>query len=426
MIGTIVGYGIVIIIGLVVLFFIIGIFANIVNKIKKLKQEGELSKLIVVELISTIVFVVSLIQWNRTPYGFWSFPTLLSPMFMIGFFFLYSSEFKRDENEPNSNEVDSLFDNLNMQKNQSSSASSWKSNNNSTQTNQSYARNQPMASSSWRTQSEPVGTWSEYDKERKNYSEENVEFIADVLKKYMTAQLRGVNPSVSILETQSLKEIYFNTYLPDEDKYERMEIERTLKGKELIQNFVKIEINAVARMSRLNNQNLSSINESHSIRAIAELIEPHLSFASYLENDKGKKLFKIIDKMFDLINEEHFTTINSSKQYIQTDSNKSNTSSITSALKYTLAVDFNQVGLNFASNPEMEKLWTGIRQYIFAEHYHEWIEYGELYDVSVYNWKNIFDTCIKNEIDAGLCELIYNVSSLISTCQQLCQHLSAA
>lgn len=248
--------------------------------------------------------------------------------------------------------------------------------------------------------------WSEYGE--KKYVGANVEFIADVLKKYMTTQLRDVNPSVSISKTQTLKEIYFNTYLPDEDKYERMKIERTLKGKELIQNFVKIEINAVARMSRLNNQDLSSINENYSIRAIAELIEPHLSFASYLENDKGKKLFKIIDKMFDLINEGHFTTINSSKQYIQTDSNKSNASSITSALKYTLAVDFNQVGLNFASNPEMEKLWTGIRQYIFAEHYHEWIEYGELYDVSVYNWKNIFDTCIKNEIDAGLCELIYN------------------
>ncbi len=256
--------------------------------------------------------------------------------------------------------------------------------------------------------SEQSNNWSEYGKDKRNYAEENVEFIADVLKKYMTTQLRDVNPSVSISKTQTLKEIYFNTYLPDEDKYERMKIERTLKGKELIQNFVKIEINAVARMSRLNNHNLSSINENYSIRAIAELIEPHLSFASYLENDKGKKLFKIIDKMFDLINEGHFTTINSSKQYIQTDSNKSNASSITSALKYTLAVDFNQVGLNFASNPEMEKLWTGIRQYIFAEHYHEWIEYGELYDVSVYNWKNIFDTCIKNEIDAGLCELIYN------------------
>ncbi len=408
MIGSIVGYGIVIIIGLVVLLFVIGLFAGVVDKITRLKREGKLPILVIVELISTIIFVVSLIQWNKTPYGFWGGSILLSSVLMIGFFFFYGSEFKRDENEPGSNEVDSLFDNLNTRRNQLSSASILKSSNNSMQTNHSYVRKQQMVSSSWKIQSEPVGSWSEYDKERKNYAEENIQFIADVLKKYMTTQLRGVNPSVSISEIQSLKEIYFNTYLPDEDKYERMEIERTLKGKELIQNFVKIEINAVARMSRLNNQNLSSINENYSIRAIAELIEPHLSFASYLENDKGKKLFKIIDKMFDLINEEHFTTINSSKQYIQTDSNKSNASSITSALKYTLAVDCNQVGLNFASNPEMEKLWTGIRQYIFAEHYHEWIEYGELYDVSVYNWKNIFDTCIKNEIDAGLCELIYN------------------
>ena len=71
MIGSIVGYGIVIIIGLVVLLFVIGLFAGVVDKITRLKREGKLPILVIVELISTIIFVVSLIQWNKTPYGFW-------------------------------------------------------------------------------------------------------------------------------------------------------------------------------------------------------------------------------------------------------------------------------------------------------------------------------------------------------------------
>jgi len=40
MIGSIVGYGIVIIIGLVVLLFVIGLFAGVVDKITRLKREG--------------------------------------------------------------------------------------------------------------------------------------------------------------------------------------------------------------------------------------------------------------------------------------------------------------------------------------------------------------------------------------------------
>ena len=315
----------------------------------------------------------------------------------------------------NNDKVDSLFDNLNMRKNQRSSASSWKSNNHSAKTNPSYVQKQQ---SSWKVQSEPVGTWSEYDKERKNYSEENVEFIADFLKNFMTTQLRDINSSVCISETQKLKDIYFNTYLPDKDKYERMEIEKTAKGKELIQNFVKIEKNVAVCMLRLNNQILSRVDENFSIQAIAKVIEPHLSFASYLENDNGKELFKIIDKMFDLINEEHFSTINSSKQYIQINQNNSKASSVKKLLDYTLTVDLNLVCLNFASNPEMERLWTGIRQYIFTSHYHAWINYGELYDVSLYNWKNLFETCIKKEIDADLCELIYNEKKYTSSFEE--------
>lgn len=415
MIGSIVGYGIVIIIGLVVLLFVIGLFAGVVDKITRLKREGKLPILVIVELISTIIFVVSLIQWNKTPYGFWGGSILLSSVLMIGFFFFYGSEFKRDENEPGSNEVDSLFDNLNTRRNQLSSASTLKSSNNSTQTNQSYVRKQQMVSSSWKIQSEPVGSWSEYGKDKRNYAEENVEFIADFLKKNMTSQLRDINPTVSISETQTLKEIYFNTYLPDKDKYDRMEIEKTAKGKELIQNFVKIEKNVTVCLLHLNNQILSSVDENYSIRAIAELIEPHLSFSSFLENDKGKELFEIIDEMFNLINDEHFATINSSKQYIQINQNNSNTSSVKKVLDYTLAVDLNHVGRFFASNPEMERLWTGIRQYIFASHYHSWINYGEFYDISLYNWKNLFETCIKNDINAELCEYIYNEKKYASS-----------
>ena len=164
MIGTVVGYGVVIIIALVVLFFIIGIFAGIADKIARLKREGKLSVLVIVELISAIVFIMSIIQWNKTPYGIWAVPTLFSPLFIIGFFFFYGSEFKRDENEPDSNEVDSLFDKLNTRKKQFSSASTFKSNNNSTQTNQSYARHQQTASSSWKVSSEQSSTWSEYGK----------------------------------------------------------------------------------------------------------------------------------------------------------------------------------------------------------------------------------------------------------------------
>ena len=168
-------------------------------------------------------------------------------------------------------------------------------------------------------------------------------------------------------------------------------------------------------MLRLNNQILSSVDENYSIRAIAELIEPHLSFSSFLENDKGKELFGIIDEMFNLINDEHFATINSSKQYIQINQNNSNTSSVKKVLDYTLAVDLNHVGRFFASNPEMERLWTGIRQYIFAFHYHSWINYGEFYDISLYNWKNLFETCIKNDINDELCEYIYNEKKYASS-----------
>ena len=116
MIGTFVGYGIVIIIGLVVLFIIVGVLAGLVDKISRLKREGKLPILVVVELILTAIFIVSLIQWNKTPYGFWGGPILLSSMLMIGFFFFYSSKYKREVKEPDSNETESLFDNLNTKK----------------------------------------------------------------------------------------------------------------------------------------------------------------------------------------------------------------------------------------------------------------------------------------------------------------------
>ena len=408
MIGTIVGYGIVIIIGLVVLFFIIGIFANIVNKIKKLKQEGELSKLIVVELISIIVFVVSLIQWNRTPYGFWSFPTLLSPMFMIGFFFLYSSEFKRDENEPNSNEVDSLFDNLNMQKNQSFSVSSWKSNNNSTQTNQSYARNQQMASSSWMIQSEPSNSWSEYNKEKKNYSkqkEKNITFIKDKLKQIL-AEFLELDQKNSVLEETFNNS--FPIYTKNEGLTDGLTMEQILSNPKFMGFYIERLKTLFTHFFHIDENALNNITENDSISSVARLLEPYMTYTPYLdESNKGKKMFGLLDEMYDAITRIDLTNISDSvKNILQT--KPSSSESVRQILKYAFVYDINYLSQEFSSNLEMERLWQGFRQYLFVEKECPWIKIIGTYDVSPLYWKGLLDACIKENVSAALCEHLYD------------------
>jgi hypothetical protein len=167
----------------------------------------------IVEFIYVGVFIISIQQWSITPYsssnsGWWAWSILISVA--AGILFPIALKKKQNGNQEKLNILENFSDKQNTQKN------------NSTQTNQSFVRKQQMVSSSWKIQSEPVGSWSEYGKDKRNYAAENAQFIADFLKKYMTTQLRDVNPSVSISETQPLKEIYFNTYLPNKDKYDRM------------------------------------------------------------------------------------------------------------------------------------------------------------------------------------------------------------
>ncbi len=103
MIGTIVVYGIAIVIGLIAVFFVVGFFGNILDEIKMSKRKGKFTTaFLFMELLLAVIFVVSLIQWYRTPYGFWGYPILFAPFIGTIIFFIYDKGEKKDSNESKS------------------------------------------------------------------------------------------------------------------------------------------------------------------------------------------------------------------------------------------------------------------------------------------------------------------------------------
>lgn len=147
------------------------------------------------------------------------------------------------------------------------------------------------------------------------------------------------------------------------------------------------------------------INENCSFRDLAKAIEQHVSYFDYLQNKRGEKIFEIIDKMFNIMNIcSGFT--NETLDILA----EKNSECARLNLEHSLIVELNSICRDLASTPEMERLWLGIRQYIFSAHvlavYDNvmWMDYDAIYDETLYDWKCLFKACIKAGVAVEFCE----------------------
>lgn len=375
MIGTIVGYGIVIIIGLFVLFFVIGMLAHAYDKLVRLKSEGKLNFFLFIELFLIGGFVVSIIQWNRSPYGIWGVPILLSPIIAILFFLIYGSQYRSNENEPNQNEVDDLFDNLNVQKNQSDvmHKTAYKANPKSNNLiNQNY---------------------------------KNIAFIKGMLKQVLSEFLE-LDLTDPILEEKFNHS--FSNYAKNEGLTEGLTMEHIRSNPKFMGFYIEQLKIRFTHFFHVDETALHDITENDSVSSVACLLEPHMTYTPYLdESNKGKKIFNLLDEMNDVISHIDLTNVSDLvKGILQT--KQSSYESVRQILKQAFVYDINHLSENFSSNLEMEHLWLGIRQYLFVEKGCPWIKIVGTYDVSSFNWKGLLNSCIKENIYADLCERIYD------------------
>lgn len=364
-------------------------------------------------VVSFVVFILSFMTVGTIKDAFGSALLVFGTVFIFARF--WSSDKKENEDEGGYewieknkiSNVDSIFDNLNVRKNQSFSASTFK-NNNSTQTNKSYVKNQQMVSTSWKIQSEPSSSWSEYDKEKRNYSKQNdknIAFIKDKLKQILADFLK-LDLTDSVLDGTFDRS--FPYYATNEGLTDGLTMKQILSNSKFMGFYIERLKTHFTHFFHIDEKVLNDITENDSVSSVASLLEPHMTYTPYLEeSNKGKRIFSLLDEMYDAISRVDLTNISDSvKSILQT--KPSCSEPMRQILKYAFVYDINYLSEKFSSNLEMEHLWLGVRQYLFVEKECPWIKIVGTYDVSSFNWKGLLDSCIKENIDADLCERIYD------------------
>jgi SpoVK/Ycf46/Vps4 family AAA+-type ATPase len=377
MIETILKYGIAIIIVIFVLYLLASVFFYFLKRIKKLKNEGKLKFFLCVESIFVGSFIISIIQWNKSPYGFWGVPCLVFPMLTIVFFVMYSSGDNSVEDRSDQNGLNHIS--------KSDLAG-------------------PSASSNVSSESR---VWSEYGNANED-EEECIKSTLDVIEK-QSSGYDGLSQSVTSIsdfkndDKDAAKTVYSRIWSKNniEDnpmrRRNRDHIFESLKrsGGGMFKNILNPDV----EISSLCGNNVCSTKEDvhrklvgmiyreydfdRDVETIAmyekisdyiDFIESHFRYDLYFK--LHKEIFQIIDEMFQFVDDvsEKNQTLDFflNMPLCERDASDTELADIKNELKYSVMNDIFELAalVNFGDKVddlEEQKIWNSIKRYIQIE-----------------------------------------------------------